>query len=117
MNDPQAFAEEWVASWNSHDLDRILSHYAADIAFLSPLAEKRLGNGRVEGLEALRAYWRSGLESQPNLKFVLENVLTGHRCLTILYTNHRGQAVAETLEFGTDGKVVRSFACYRQISN
>ena len=21
------FAEEWIASWNSHDLDRILSHY------------------------------------------------------------------------------------------
>jgi ketosteroid isomerase-like protein len=23
----QHFAEDWVASWNAHDLDRVLSHY------------------------------------------------------------------------------------------
>ncbi len=117
MNDPSAFAEEWTASWNSHDLDRILSHYADNVVFLSPLAQKRVGNGRVEGLQALRAYWRNGLDAQPNLKFALESVLVGHQCLTILYTNHRGQAAAETFEFGQDGKVTRSFACYRKISN
>jgi hypothetical protein len=113
VNDPQAFAEEWVAAWNNHDLDRILAHYAADIVFLSPVAHRRLGDGRVEGLDALRAYWRGGLEAQPHLKFTLKSVLVGYRCLTILYTNHRGQAAAETFEFGTNGQVVRSFACYR----
>jgi hypothetical protein len=112
MNEPQAFAEEWIASWNAHDLDRILSHYASDVAFLSPLAKTRTGNGRVVGIDALRTYWESGLATQPNLRFVLTNVLVGHDCLTILYRNHRDQAVAETLEFGDDGRVVRAFACY-----
>lgn len=113
MKDPaQAFAAEWVAAWNSHDLDRILSHYATDIVFLSPVAQKRVGDGRVVGIPALRAYWEQGLATQPELKFELLNVLVGHECLTVLYRNHRGQQAAETFEFGSDGKVVRSFACY-----
>ena len=32
----RAFARDWVAAWNSHDLDRILSHYAEDVEFRSP---------------------------------------------------------------------------------
>jgi hypothetical protein len=114
MLDPQAFAAGWMAAWNSHDLDRILSHYADDIVFLSPVAQARLGNGRVAGRNALRAYWRGGLAAQPDLHFAPEAVLVGHECLTILYRNHRGQAAAETFEFGPGGTVVRSFACYRQ---
>jgi hypothetical protein len=109
---PQAFADEWIAAWNSHDLERVLSHYASDIVFLSPNAQRLVGNGRVLGISALRSYWEKGLASQPGLKFELLNVLTGHECLTILYRNHRSQQVAETFEFGADGKAIRSFACY-----
>jgi len=110
--DPTAFAEDWIASWNSHDLDRILVHYAADIVFLSPVAQQTVGNGRVVGLAALRAYWSDRLTARPDLKFERLEVLTGHQCLTIRYRNHRGQSAAETFEFGPDGKVIRSFACY-----
>lgn len=112
MPDPHAFAEDWLAAWNAHDLDRILSHYAPEIVFLSPVARARLGDGRVEGLEALRRYWRGGLDAQPALHFELLSVLTGHDCLTISYRNHRGQTAAETFEFGPGDRVVRSFACY-----
>lgn len=116
MPDPHAFAEAWLAAWNAHDLDRILAHYAPEIVFLSPVAQARLGDGRVEGLEALRRYWRGGLDAQPALRFALLQVLTGHGCLTILYSNHRGQTVAETFEFGPDDRVVRAFACYGPVS-
>jgi ketosteroid isomerase-like protein len=112
MHDARAFAEDWIAAWNAHDLDRILSHYAPDVTFLSPLAQKRVGNGRVEGIAALRSYWGGALAAQPGLKFELLDVLTGHSCLTVLYRNHRGQTAAETFEFRPEGKVVRSFACY-----
>jgi hypothetical protein len=108
----RSFAEEWVAAWNAHDLDRILSHYAAEIVFLSPVAEMRLGNGRVEGIDALRAHWAAGLTAQPNLRFELIEVLAGCRSLTILYRNHRSQTAAETFEFGEGGAVVRSYACH-----
>jgi ketosteroid isomerase-like protein len=109
---PQAFADEWIAAWNSHHLERVLAHYASDIVFLSPLAQQLNGNGRVSGISALRSYWEKGLAAHPGLKFELLNVLTGHECLTIHYRNHRGQQIAETFEFGAGGKVVRSFACY-----
>jgi len=110
----QAFADEWIAAWNSHDLDRVLSHYAPDVVFLSPVAQKVVGNGRVVGIPALRSYWGKTLASQPQLKFELLTVLVGHACLTILYRNHRNQQAAETFEFASDGKVARSFACYTQ---
>lgn len=116
MPDPEAFAGEWLAAWNTHDLDRILSHYAPEIVFLSPVAQARVGDGRVVGLDALRRYWRGGLDAQPTLRFELQAVLTGHNCLTITYRNHRGQTVAETFEFGPDDRVVRSFACYGPVS-
>ncbi len=43
----QEFALEWIAAWNSHDLDRILSHYADDVEVTSPLVETVLGPGKV----------------------------------------------------------------------
>ena len=108
----EGFPTDWVSAWNAHDLERILGHYDPAIVFLSPVAQRRVGNGRVVGLEALRAYWAGGLAAQPDLRFELVDVLTGHDALTILYRNHRGQSAAETFEFGASGKVVRSFACY-----
>ncbi len=109
---PHAFAQDWIAAWNAHDLERILAHYAPEIVFLSPVAEKRVGNGRVVGIPALRAYWGAGLAAQPDLRFDLLGVLVGHDCLTIHYRNHRGQSAAETFEVSGEGKVVRSYACY-----
>ena len=107
-----AFAEDWIAAWNAHDLDRILSHYAPEIVFRSPVAQARVGDGRVKGVEALRAYWSGALAALNDLRFELVDCLKGHECLTVLYRNHRGQSVAETFEFQADGKVIRSFACY-----
>ena len=108
----QTFAAKWLDAWNSHDIETILSHYADDIVFLSPLAQQRVGDGRVIGIEALRNYWSIGLSQQPKLRFELERVLTGFGVLTVCYRNHRGQSVAETLEFNESGKVKRAYACY-----
>jgi hypothetical protein len=66
----------------------------------------------VDGIDALRSYWRTGLAANPDLHFTLDAALAGHGTVTILYRNHRGQQVAETLEFNEDGKALRSFACY-----
>jgi ketosteroid isomerase-like protein len=110
--DATAFAATWIDAWNRHDLERILSHYARDVVFISPIARQLTGSGRITGIESLREYWGKGLRSFPDLKFKLLQVLRGDDCLTILYRNQRGQHVAETVEFGIDGRVVRSYACY-----
>ena len=108
----EAFAANWLDAWNRHDINAILSHYADDVVFLSPVAEQRVGNGRVVGRDALGRYWSAGLSQQPLLQFELEKVLTGFETITICYRNHRGQSVAETFEFNQSGKVVRAYACY-----
>jgi ketosteroid isomerase-like protein len=112
-DDAQAFADEWIAAWNAHDLDRILSHYVEEIVFLSRYAERLVGHGRVEGKPALRAYWGKALATRPDLRFEFDEVRCGFDCLTILYRNHRGEHAAETCEFDAQGQVVRSVACYR----
>jgi len=108
----QTFAAQWLDAWNRHDIEAILSHYADDIVFLSPLAHQRVGNGQVIGIEVLRYYLSIGLAQQPKLRFELERVLIGYGVVTICYRNHRGQSVAETFEFNDSGKVNRAFACY-----
>jgi ketosteroid isomerase-like protein len=37
------FAAEWIAAWNSHDLDRVLSHYAGDFEMSSPIIAQIAG--------------------------------------------------------------------------
>lgn len=112
---PHAFAAAWIAAWNAHDLEAVLAHYGPDIEFLSPLARRLTGDGRVVGLDALRAYWARGLTIHTDLAFDLESVLEGDGCLTLIYRNERGQRVAETFEFAADGRVRRAFACYASL--
>jgi hypothetical protein len=106
------FAAQWIDAWNTRDLDKVMGHYSSQVVFLSPLAERRTGSGRIVGLQALRAYWRPALDAVPDLRFELETVLSGAECLTILYRNQHGRRVAETMEFDAHRLVIRSYACY-----
>jgi ketosteroid isomerase-like protein len=103
----QKFAEEWIDSWNTHDIERILSQYSDDIEMTSPLIIERLKepSGRVKGKEKVRAYWQTGLYSTPPLKFELIDVLVGIGSITIYYRSVGRRVVAETLQFNTKGKV------------
>ena len=38
-----AFAAEWMAAWNAHDLEAVLAHYAEDGVFTSPFVAGRAG--------------------------------------------------------------------------
>lgn len=111
MTDAAAFAEEWEAAWNSHDLDRILAHYHPDIVFRSRKAEALTGTGEVRGTAALRAYWARALEAQPELRFRVTEVFEGWRMLVLTYENHRGVMAAEALWFDADGLVVQAAGC------
>jgi len=37
------FAREWVAAWNSHDLERVLEHYEDDFEMSSPIIVTLMG--------------------------------------------------------------------------
>ena len=52
------FAQDWVDASNSHDLERILTHYDDEVLLVSPVALKLLsGDGTVRGKAALREYF------------------------------------------------------------
>ncbi len=34
--DAVAFADDWVTAWNSHDLEKVLSHFDDNVVFTSP---------------------------------------------------------------------------------
>jgi len=94
-----AFAVEWIAAWNSHDLDRILAHYAPDAVVTTPMAAVRVpqSDGVVRGHDALRAYWGPALAAMTDLHFELDEAMPTVDGVTILYRNQRGQRVAETV--------------------
>lgn len=113
-HDARKFADHWIAAWNSHDLDAILSHYSDDVVLTSPVAAKLLGDplGKVSGKRALRDYFTRGLGAYPELKFQLLDVLVGVSSLVLYYVNQKGTKTGEFMEFDPDGKVVRVVANY-----
>jgi predicted ester cyclase len=107
-------AEHWVAAWNAHDLELILTHYEDDVELTSPVAVQLLGtaDGKVAGKANLRAYFQRGLAAYPELHFKLEDVLWGVNSVVLCYLNQKGTRTAEFMELSATGKVVRVVANY-----
>jgi predicted ester cyclase len=108
------FANHWIAAWNSHDLDSIMTHYDDAVELTSPVAARLLGapGGKVAGKESLRAYFERGLQAYPDLHFGLQNVLWGVNSVVLYYTNQVGTHTGEFMELSAGGKVARVIAHY-----
>lgn len=107
-------ANHWVAAWNAHDLDSIMTHYEDGIELTSPVAAQLFGtaDGKVAGRANVRAYFQRGLEAYPDLHFRLEDVLWGVHSVVLYYTNQKGTRTAEVMELSELGKVTRVVANY-----
>lgn len=105
--DPAEFAQRWVEEWNSHDLDRILAHYARDVVFRSQVAARVVpeSQGIVRGIDALRHYWGTALAQAPDLRFEVLEVFAGVSTMVIRFRNQLGAVRCEVLTF-RDGLVV-----------
>jgi hypothetical protein len=110
----QEFAIEWIAAWNSHDLERILGHYADDVEVTSPLVETVMGPGEttVRGKARLREYWGAALARYPELHFKLFRAYAGPRSLVLHYRSVQGLIGAECLELDGHGRIRRVLAHY-----
>ena len=108
------FAHDWIQSWNAHNLDRILSHYAAGVVLRSPVAARLIpeSSGEIRGIDALRAYFARGLAANPDLRFDLIEPLWGLSSIVLYYNNHRGTRTAEFMDFDDQRKVIRVVANY-----
>jgi hypothetical protein len=86
----RAFALEWIGAWNSRDVDRVAAHYAPG----------------VQTRESVRRR-----TSEPSFRLVLHDVFRGEQSIVVEYDEGAGADrvfVAETLEFGDDGKITRA---------
>jgi hypothetical protein len=113
-NEARKLARDWVDAWNSHDLERILEHYADEVTLTSPVAAERLGDpsGTVRGKSALKAYFELGLKAYPELHFDLVDVMWGVSSVVLYYVNQRGTMTGEVMELGPGGRVTRVIANY-----
>ena len=107
-------AEDWIASWNAHDIDAILAHYPESFEFVSPVAARQLDrpDGTIRSKEELRAYFSPHLGPGSPLRFELIDVFAGVSGITIHYRNHRGQRAAETMMLDDDGRAERVVVHY-----
>ena len=112
--DPKEFAAEWIAAWNSHDLDRILSHYADNVEVTTPMIKVAMGidDGTVHGKDAVRQYWGAALQKVPDLHFELVEATQSVDSIALYYKSVMGKMAIETMFFNNEGKIDKVIAHY-----
>lgn len=105
--DLAALGREWIAAWNSRDLERVLALYAEDIEMTSDRITA-LGfdaSGTLHGKENLRAYWGKALQLLPGLHFTLLDTFVSPDSVVLFYQDERGNKICEYLRLDTAGKI------------
>ena len=107
-------AQEWIAAWNAHDLERILVQYSEDVELTSPFVSRLMGRneGSIRGKAALRDYFTRGLKAYPDLRFDFLRLYQGVQSCVLEYRSIHGLLTAELMEFDEKGKIRRVLAHY-----
>ncbi len=108
------FAHEWIDSWNSHDLDRILSHYSDNFEITSPMIKVTLGieTGTLKGKENIKSYFKKAFKKVPDLHFELREVAESIGSMAIYYQSVFGMMAIEVMSFDKEGKINKAIAHY-----
>jgi ketosteroid isomerase-like protein len=110
-----ALARDWIEAFNAKDLERILSHYAANVELVSPVYLRFTGGktDRLQGRDALRSYFSGALELHPQLRFTLLEVAAGATSVVIRYHTSLGDQIAmECLEIDEQRRATRVLCHY-----
>ena len=105
--DLATLGRDWIAAWNSRDLERILALYADDSEMTSDKIQA-LGfdsSGTLRGKAKLREYWGKALQLVPNLQFDLIDLFVSPDSVVVFYVNERGMRICEYLRVDADGKI------------
>lgn len=114
LPNPKQFADEWIESWNSHDMQRILSHYSDDFSITTPMIQKLMGEseGTLYGKEAIKNYWEAALKKVPDLHFELIDIAVGVESIVLYYKSVLDTRAMEVMHFNAEGKVNKVIAHY-----
>ena len=108
-------AADWIAAWNSGDLERVFALYDDDFEMRSPLIAERgfSRTGALRGKAAIRPYWGAGIATaKPPLRFELIDAYGGVDTVAIHYRSVGRKEVVEILELDAHGRVIRGSACH-----
>jgi ketosteroid isomerase-like protein len=111
------FAKEWIDSWNSHDLDDIMKHYADDVEITTPMIKLAAGikSGSLQGKEQVRAYWEKALTRFPDLHFELIEVTASVNSVAFYYKSIMEKKAIEVMFFDEKGLVNKMIAHYTDL--
>jgi ketosteroid isomerase-like protein len=111
----EAIVNDWIESWNEHNLERILAHYSEDIEFKAPTVVTRWNrtDGVLRGKGELREHFQKGLELDPALHFELEGIFTSPDGYAVLYRRNNGNRAIDSVQLDSTGVAVRVVAYYR----
>jgi ketosteroid isomerase-like protein len=107
-----SLGREWIAAWNSHDLERVLALYAED----SEMTSDRIPamgfdpSGTLRGKDRIRTYWAKALTLLPDLHFELIDTYVSPDSIVVFYQNQRGARICEYLRLNAKGKIVQGSA-------
>ena len=118
-DEADAFVTEWMAAWNSHDVERILEHYANDVEYWSPFIAAMAPpggpgvDGRLVGKDNVRTYFAAALEKFSELQFDPPmHVAAGAGSVSFVYTSVNGLTAVETLVFAPGSRLVARAHCH-----
>jgi hypothetical protein len=111
------FAEAWIANWNRRDVDAVLSHFADDAQFVSPVARNFVGRPVLQNKKELADYWRAALGRISTLEFKLDHASWDERRreLNVVYEanlNGERKRACEIMQFDASGRQIRGEALY-----
>jgi ketosteroid isomerase-like protein len=110
--DLATLGREWIAAWNSHDLERVLSLYSED----SEMTSDKIPvfgfdpSGTLRGKDKIRAYWGTALKQLPNLHFDMIDTYVSPDSIVVFYQNERGAKICEYLRLDAEGKIKQGSA-------
>ena len=111
MKSPREFARRILEDWNSHDLDRIMSHYSDDFTITSPMIQSRLSidDGTLKGKQTVRNWWDRVLKKVPDLTFTLQDTALGAdgTLLVMYHSSHNDKTIASAFTLDDRGLVSR----------
>jgi ketosteroid isomerase-like protein len=85
--DLAARGRDWIAAWNSHDLERVLALYAEHAEMTSDRIPA-FGfdtSGTLRGKDNLRAYWGKALGLLPDLHFTVIDLFVSPDSVVVVY--------------------------------
>jgi ketosteroid isomerase-like protein len=112
--DTRKFATAWINSWNSNDLDIILSHYSDDVEITSPMIKLAAGidAGHLRGKDRVADYWEKALKKIPDLHFELIDIAEGVDSIALYYKSVMNKKTVEVMFFNEEGEVNKVIAHY-----